>query len=244
MNGKSGWTGVAPSPQVIAQLDPEETAVLALLAWSLATNRPVTSTDLAELLDRRGEKLGLAEARNITKTLADLKVASVLGMNNDRPLSIFLGGFQPSSAVRRTDSGYSGRPGTGAPRPGMARSLNYPKAEEGLIIENKSGGLPNLRTTAKTPAFVPEEAKKLRERQVANEGGKHGDNLVAAAVERRDILAGRIALYERWLTIEYSHPILGKVLARKRKALSELEFQLERAKVKQAELEAERAEQK
>lgn len=239
MNGKQAWTGVAPSPQVIAQLDPEEISVLALLAWSSATNRPVTSTDLADLPDRHGKKLGIAEARAVTKNLAEMKVASVLGMNNDRPLSVFLGGFQPSSAARRPDSS---RPG-GYAGPGAGRSLNYPKAEEGLVIENKAGGLPALRTTFKTPAFVPVEAQKLRDRQAANEGGKHGDNLIAAAIERRDILAGRIALYERWLTIEFSHPILGKVLARKRKALPELEFQLERAKVKQAELEAERASQ-
>ncbi|MFE0472724.1 hypothetical protein ACFW2V_14015 [Streptomyces sp. NPDC058947] len=215
MNGKQGWVGIPPSPKVFEQLDQEEVSVLALLAWSSATNRPVTSRDLAALPDRNGTALGAIEAKHITKTLSELKIASVLGMNNDRPLSVFLGGFQPASTARRP----------------VPPRLDYPKAVADQVIENKSGGLPALRTTSLTPAFVPKEAKLLREAQAKVDSGAFGDDRVGAAIERKRILEARIDLYQRWLTLERSHPVLAKFLERKRKALPELRFQLERARM-------------
>lgn len=247
MGGKPAWVGIAPSPKVFEQLDPEEVSVLALLAWSTATKRPVTSLDVAALPDRNGKQLGLTEAKSITRTLMDLKIVSTLGMNNDRPLSVFLGGFQPAAA-RRPASGpyqgspdrpvkrFEGRPSAAAPRGASARPQ-----KSGQIVENKASGLPNLETTPKTPGFVAAEAQKLREAQAKVEGGRFQGDLVDAATERKRILEARVSLYERWLNLEPAHPVLPKVLARKRKALPELAYQLERARAKQAELEAEQA---
>lgn len=215
VNGKQGWVGIAPSPKVFEQLDQEEISVLALLAWSSATNRPVTSRDVAALPDRNGTALGVAEAKNITKTLTDLKIASVLGMNNDRPLSVFLGGFQPAAAAKRS----------------VPPRQHYPKAEPDQLIENRTGGLPALRTTAMTPAFVPVEAQRLRAAQVRVDSGEFGDDKVGAAVERKRILEERIGLYQRWLNLERSHSVLAQFLERKRRALPELEYQLERARM-------------
>jgi hypothetical protein len=234
VNGKQLWTGVPPSPRIFGQLDQEEVSVLALLAWSFATRQPVTSRDLAQLPDRNGTALGVVEAKHITRTLADLKIASVRGMNNDRPLAIFLGGFQPASAVSRP----------GAAR--FDRQPDYPKAEPDQLIENKSGGLPALRTTGLTPTFVPVEVRRLRDAQLKVDSGAFGDDRVGAAVERKRILEARIALYERWVSMERSHPVLPKVLARKRKALPELEYQLQRARMpggstREQERQAERA---
>lgn len=104
VNRKPTWTGIAPTPRIFEQLDQEEISVLALLAWASATNRPITSAEIAALPDRNGNRLGLQEAKHITKTLANMKVVSVLGMNNDFPLSVFLGGFQPRSASRFNDT--------------------------------------------------------------------------------------------------------------------------------------------
>ena len=218
MNGKPAWVGIAPSPAVFSQLDPEETTVLAFLAWSSVSRRPVKAADVAALPDRDGKPLGIIEAKGVVRGLKELHIASVLGMNNDRPLSVFLGGFQPPSATRPPA---------------------YPKAEPKRVIENRTSGLSALKTTALTPAFVVAEAEKLRADQAAVEAGSFGDDLVGAAVERKRILADRIGLYQRWLAIEPGHLILPKFLERKRKALPELEFQVERARVKQAELAAE-----
>lgn len=215
VNGKQGWTGIVPSPKVFEGLDFEEISVLALLAWASAANRPVTARDVASLPDRNGSPLGQREAEDITRELTNLGVISVRGMHNDRPLSVFVGGFQPASAARR---------------PGLPR-MDYPKAEPDQLIENKAGNLPPLRTTRLTPAFVPGEAKKLREALLRVEAGHFGDDLVSAAAERKRILEERIALYRRWLNLESNHPVLGKFLERKLKALPELEYQLERARM-------------
>jgi hypothetical protein len=225
VNGKPAWVGIAPTPQVFRQLDPEETTVLAFLAWSTASRRRVTANEVAALPDRDDKPLGIGEAKAIVRSLAELKIASVLGMNNDRPLSVFLGGFQAPSG----------------PRPAFPPTRTEPKAEPKLLIENRTSGLPELKTTSSTPAYVPTEAAKLRTAQAAVEGGEFGEDLVAAAEERKRILVERIGLYERWRAAEPGHSILPKFLERKRKALPELEFQIERARVKQAERDAEAA---
>lgn len=248
MNGKRAWTGVAPSPKIFAELDPEETAVLALLAWCFATRRSVTSRDLAALPDRNGRPLGLTASRSITEALADMGIASVLGMNNDRPLSIFLGGYQPAS--RRFE----------APRPAVREQAPAPRKESRPVApppskkngkrviprsQSKAPSKPGsgwgidhdrrveatLAATPRTPEYVLKEARKLRERQLRVESAESGLGLVEAAEERLRILEDRISLYERWLGDEPTHPTLAASLKRKRKAVPELRFQLERARL-------------
>lgn len=275
VNGKQGWTGVAPSPKVFEQLDFEEISVLALLAWSSATNRPVTSRDVAALPDRDGNPLGLEDARNITETLSSLKIASVLGMRNEKPLSVFLGGFQPRGGGYPRESFKDARGGrpqprsgssygdvraaqpTRLPRPaterpvfidpetGRPRGTNQtppkppaprpklPKVspDQGQLIESKSKLLPQLRTTSATPDFVEPAARSLRAAQMEVEAGKYRDDPVRAAEERLRILRERINLYERWLRAEPRHRVLAAFLEQKRKALPELEFQLERVRM-------------
>lgn len=267
------WVGIPPSPQVFAQLDPEATAVLALLTWSFGTNRPVTASQLAALPDRNGQPLGVLEAKRIVRELSDLRIASVRGMNNDLPLRVFLGGFQPASARRAAEArpAPQGRPvpaPTGAPvfqrpAPPVGRQprvrRRYERAKPELVknppksgyegpmsrpkqmIEKRADGLPYLRTTENSPQFVLREARHLRARQLAVESAGRSDDLVKAATERLRILTDRIGLYERWLAAEPAHWVLAEHLARKRKAVPELEYQLERAKVKQAERETENA---
>lgn len=121
------------------------------------------------------------------------------------------------------------------------RPVAHRTAAPDQLIENKAGGLPALKTTRLTPAFVPERAAQLRKAQAEVEAGSFGTDLIGAATERLRILRDRIALYKEWLEVEPNHPFLWKVLERKRKALPELEYQLERARVKQAELNAENA---
>ena len=210
MEEKKKWIGVAPTPKVFAVLDLEEIAVLALLSWSAAANRPVLAEDIAALPDRDDKPLGPSEARQIVERLAALKIVSVLGMNTPRPLSVFLGGFQPKA------------------KPAFRPS--YPTAPSGARIET------GLLTTGKTPAFVIEESQKLRDAQAVIEQGEHGLDLVGAATERLRILNGRIALYRRWLVVESKHPRLREFLDKKVRAVSEMEFQLERAAAKQREL--------
>src|ERR1044072_2078541 len=131
VNEKQPWTGIAPSPTVLGQLDYEEMAVLALLSWSTATNRPVTSLDVANLEDRDGKKLGPAEAKDIVLQLGDLKIASVDGMGNDRPMSVRLGGLVPRMprkfddrrpAPQRTSSSAAPRSAPAAARRPESRS--------------------------------------------------------------------------------------------------------------------------
>lgn len=269
MHQKQPWTGVAPSPAVLGQLDPEQLSVLALLAWSTATNRPVTSQDVAEVRDRNGRPLGHAEAITITDGLSRLKVASVLGMRNDKPLGIFLGGFQPRGAARAQTAAHSrgteGRfssdrrpdtrpqfrePHAGQPRPSGQRGPGRPgpradkpvPRHEGDLIEHKwAQDKPQLRTTNRTPAFVLREATQLKADQARVESKDFPGDQVAAAEERLRILKARVGLYERWRKVEPRHDVLPAFLARKRKALPELEYQLERSRVKKTELESEQA---
>lgn len=254
MNEKSTWTGIAPSPAVLARLDYEEMATLALLCWSSASNRPVTAADVASLRDRDDLEMGIDEARDIVKRLGLMKVVSVFGMANERPMSVRVGGFQP-----RTPRSFGGdrRPATGAPerpsstgrpsfaerstpaeRPARARYNQWangpgkPTAKHPWLLKQHRVET-GLEVTPRTPSYVSEAATRLRTEQVAIEGGNYGDDLVGAAKARLDVLLGRIALYERWLKDEPGHPKLAKILEKKRKAVPEMKFQIERAKAKQ-----------
>lgn len=244
MNEKQQWTGIAPSPAVLSQLDFEEMAVLALLTWCTAANQPVTSTDVANLTDRDDRKLGLDEAREIVQTLGAKKLVSVFGMGNDRPMSVRVGGFQPRIPRRFSEDR---RPAAAAPRV-AAPNLRHPGPSK-PGGPRKQGGTPpwvlkdrrvetGLAATQRTPEYVIPEAAKLRERQVRLEDGRLTGTLTQQAEARLEVLLGRIRLYERWLRDEPRHPSLAGVLAKKRAAVPEMEFQIERAKVKQAELEA------
>ncbi|QBZ72113.1 hypothetical protein SEA_KRADAL_227 [Streptomyces phage Kradal] len=241
MNERQIWTGIAPSPKVLARLDYEEMATLALLSWSTAANRPVTSADVAELEDRDGKKLGLDEARDIVKTLGDLKIVSVYGMGNERPMSVRVGGFQPRTPRRFMDDRRPAAPRAAVSPPRRTAPARGPQAKKGTppwVLKDRRVET-GLEVTAQTPAYVLPEAARLREMQVKVEGGDFTGTLVEAASARLAVLQGRIALYERWLKDEPRHANLVSVLAKKRKAVPELIFQVERAKVKQAELEAE-----
>lgn len=246
MNERQVWTGIAPSPTVLAQLDYEEMAALALLSWCTATNQPVTSMDVANLEDRDGKKLGPAEAREIVRHLSEMKIISVFGMSNDRPMSVRLGGF-----ISRTPRRF-----TNDRRPASVSTIQAPRRPDGRTSSvrkapgRKPGGTPpwvlkerrvetGLEITASTPEYVQAEAAGLRERQIKLEGGSFTGTLTETAEARLDVLKGRIALYERWLKDEPRHPTLAAVLAKKRKAVPEMEFQIERARIKQAELEEE-----
>lgn len=243
MNEKQPWTGIAPSPTVLAHLDYEEVTALALLSWSSAVNCPVTSADVADLKDRDGNRLGREEAQEIVKHLSELKIVSVFGMSNERPMSIRLGGFQPRVPRRFLNDR----------RPAMATARSVPPprrpdAPRKSGAPHKSGGTPpwvlkerrvetGLEITVRTPSYVQGEAAALRSEQVSVEGGAYHDDRVGAARVRLGILLKRISLYERWLKDEPTHPSLAAALEKKRKAVPEMEFQIERAKVKQAELE-------
>lgn len=249
MNEKQPWTGIAPSPRVLGQLDYEEMAVLALLSWSTATNRPVTSLDVAELEDRDGKKLGSAEAKKIVQDLGDMKIVSVYGMGNERPMSVRLGGFVPRVPRRfeerrpvpqRSAPGFRSAPAAAARRP---ESRSKPP-------QGKRGGTPpwvlkerrvetGLAVSPRTPDYVLPEATRLREEQIRIESGEFSGTLVDQAKARLAVLEGRIRLYEKWLRDEPRHPALPGALEKKRKAVPELKFQIERAAVKQAELAAE-----
>jgi hypothetical protein len=233
---KAAWVGIAPSPKVLAALDQEETSVLALLAWCSATRNPVTSLDVAALPDRNGTPLGIMEARRITQTLRDMKIASVLGMTNDKPLSIFLGGFRTSGAAHRSDRPVSPArtpqptgPGMfqspAAPRP--VRREAPPKAKTGLPIEHSTGKLDALKTTPRTPDFVARESRRLRNE--LNRISKM-NRPVQQAQARKEILERRIQLYRRWLAVEPDHPSLKSWLERKVNALPELDRDIEQAK--------------
>lgn len=248
MNEKQHWTGVVPSNRVLAQLDYEEMAVLALLAWSTAANRPVTSTDVAALSDRDGKPIGVAEAREIVQNLGDMKVVSVFGMGNDRPMSVRVGGFQPRIPKRFDDRRPAGPRLTSPPRqfPGGRQDARPRKT---AVAPRKAGGTPpwvlkerrvetGLAITPRTPPYVLTEAAKLREEQIRIEGGDFPGTLVEQAQARLAVLEGRIRLYERWMGDEPGHRELPGILAKKRKAVPEMRFQIERAAVKQAELEA------
>ncbi|MCP9209620.1 hypothetical protein [Streptomyces cucumeris] len=225
---------------MIDQLDQEDVTVLALLAWATATNRPITSTHVAALSDRNGVPIGITEARAITESLKRLGIASVLGMGNENPLSIFLGGFQPAYARRQDSAFRSNRstasrgavtaPRTGPQGQGHERPSSEPKATPGLPMEHSTGKLAALKTTAATPAFVPKESKRLRTE--LNWVTKNLKDPVKEAAERKRILSERIRLYERWLDAEPGHPELRSWLDRKYKALPELEQQLEQVRAK------------
>ena len=234
------WTGIPPSAAVLAKLDYEEMAVLALLSWSSVTNRPVTSADVASLRDRDGTALGPGEAKDIVQSLSRARIMSVFGMNNERPLSVLLGGFQPRQSRRPAFAARSSVPHGIAPQrkftPRPGRPAGAPPCKWVFKSRRVETG---LEMTPSTPPYVMTGAAKLREEQAAVEGGAFGGNLVAAAEARLGVLRGRIALYERWLESEPGHPSLAKVLDKKRKAVPEMEYQIERARVKQAELEAE-----
>ncbi|AYD81384.1 hypothetical protein SEA_KELA_228 [Streptomyces phage Kela] len=247
MNEKHHWTGIAPSARVLAQLDYEEMAVLALLSWSTAANRPVTSLDVASLADRDGNPLGLAEAREIVQHLGDMKVVSVFGMGNERPMSVRVGGFQPRTPKKFDDRRPSAPRASFAPRslPAPRRTDSQPRKS---TVRKPSGTPPwvlkerrvetGLSATPNTPPYVLPEAAKLRERQMMLENGSLTGTLVQQAKARLDVLERRIDLYERWLRDEPRHPSLASVLEKKRKAIPEMKFQIERAAVKQEELEA------
>jgi hypothetical protein len=241
MNERQIWTGIAPSPKVLAQLDYEEMATLALLSWSTAANRPVTSADVAELEDRDGNKLGLEEARDIVKNLGDMKVVSVYGMGNDRPMSVRVGGFQSRTPRRFTDDRRPSAPRAVTPAPRRAAPVRGPQQKKGTppwVLKDRRVEA-GLEITPRTPDYVLPESTLLRKAQVGIESGGFAGTLVEAAEARLAVLRGRIALYERWLKDEPRHATLSAVLAKKRKAVPELEFQVERARVKQAELETE-----
>ncbi len=241
MNEKQQWTGVAPSAAVLTQFDFEEMSVLALLTWCTAANQPVTSADVARLADRDGKMLGLGEAREIVQRLGELKVVSVFGMGNDRPMSIRVGGFQPRIPKRFADhrptAGPRGipaqrRPEVRRPAPGHKQGGTPPWILKDRRVET------GLAATPHTPAYVLPEAARLRERQIKIEDGSLSGTLVQQAQARLDVLLGRIALYERWLRDEPRHRELPGILAKKRGAVAEMKFQVERAGVKQAEIEA------
>lgn len=244
MNDRQLWTGIAPSPTVLAQLDYEEMSALALLSWCTATNQPVTSVDVANLEDRDGKKLGPVEAREIVRHLSEMKIISVFGMNNDRPMSVRLGGFVSRTPKRFTNDrrpapvstiparrGADGRPGPARKGPGRKPGGTPPWVLKERRVET------GLEITGYTPAYVQTEAAGLRERQIKLEDGSLTGTLTETAQARLDVLKGRISLYERWLRDEPRHPTLAAVLAKKRKAVPEMEFQIERARIKQAELE-------
>lgn len=243
MNEKQYWTGIAPSAAVLAQLDYEEMAVLALLSWCTATSQPVTSTDVANLADRDGKPIGLTEAREIVQHLAEMKVASVFGMSNDRPMSVRLGGFQPRTPRRFADDR---KPA--AMRP-AGPPVRRPEVRKPMGSHKQTGTPPwvlkekrvetGLEVTPRTPAYVLPEAARLREAQVRIETGQVEGTLVDKAKARLMVLQGRIALYERWLGDEPKHPTLARVLDKKRNAVPEMKFQIDRAQIKQRELEAE-----
>src|SRR5690606_20835742 len=145
VNEKQHWTGIAPSARVLAQLDYEEMAVLALLSWSTAANRPVTSLDVASLADRDGSPLGLAEAREIVQHLGDMKVVSVFGMGNERPMSVRVGGFQPRTPKKFDDRRPSAPRASFAPRslPAPRRTDSQPrKSAMRKSAMRKPGGTP------------------------------------------------------------------------------------------------------
>lgn len=240
MNEKSNWTGIAPSPAVLAELDYEEMAALALLTWSTAANQPVTAANVADLEDRDGTKLGIDEARDIVKTLGQMKIVSVFGMGNERPMSVRVGGFQPRlprnfTGDRRPTANFPGPSSTPVRASGPKRTPR-PRKQTGTPpwILKQHRIETGLEVTPKTPAYVGTEAALLRTEQVAIESGVYGDDLVGAAKARFDVLMRRIALYERWLKDESDHPKLAAALEKKRKAVSEMKFQIERAKVKQS----------
>lgn len=240
MNEKQQWTGVAPSPAVLAQLDYEQMAVLALLAWCTAANQPVTSADVARLEDRDGKPLGLTEAREIVQHFGEAKIVSVFGMSNDRPMSVRVGGFQPRVPKRFADHRPAlpaqHRPETRRPA-GPRRSDATPpwvRAAQRKPFRVETG----LEVTDRSPAYVLTEAAELRERQLRIENGTLTGTLTEQAMVRLEVLRGRIGLYERWLRDEPRHPSLAAVLMKKRAAVPEMEFQVERARIKQAELEA------
>lgn len=246
MDEKKRWEGVTPTPRVIAELDFEETAVLAYLAWSAATNRPVRPADVAQIPDRNGHLLGLDDARQTVERLNRMKIVSVLGMRTSEPLSIFLGGFQPrqrpadrpapSLQPFRQPARPPVRPAHGKARPARSGGVKQgppPWIKRNVRIES------DLAATPQTPDFVFTESEKLKAAQARVEGGAFKDRLVDAAKERLGILEGRIALYERWLEVEPGHPKLAALLQRKRNALPEMRFQVERAIVKERELKEE-----
>lgn len=236
------WTGIAPSAAALSQLDYEEMSVLALLSWCSVTNRPVTSADLATIKDRDGTPLGIEEAREIVRNLTEMRIMSVLGMANARPLSVLLGGFQPRSGARRPGAPFRTAAPHAAPpsrKPGQRPGRNQAPAYK-WVFKNRRVET-GLEMSPGTPSFVMPEAERLRKAQLDIEQGLHGDDLVAAANGRLGVLKSRIALYERWLRNEPGHPTLAKVLEKKRNAVPELEFQVERAQVKQAELEKEKS---
>lgn len=243
MNEKQHWTGVAPSAAVLGQLDFEEMSVLALLAWCTAANHSITSADVARIPDRDGKPLGLEEAREIVQHLGEMKVVSVFGMSNDRPMSIRVGGFQPRIPKRFASDHRAGpaaprglvtqrRPETRRPMPGRRQGGTPPWILKDRRVET------GLAATPHTPAYVQPEAEKLRERQIKLENGSLTGTLVQQAQARLDVLMGRIDLYERWLKDEPRHRELPGILTKKRAAVTEMKFQIERAQVKQAELEA------
>lgn len=248
MNEKQPWTGIAPSPTVLGQLDYEEMAVLALLSWSTAANRPVTSLDVANLEDRDGKKLGQAEARDIVRQLGDLKIVSVYGMGNERPMSVRLGGFVPR--VPRKFDERRPAPQRSIPAPRSAPAASRRPETRSKPPQGKRGGTPpwvlkerrvetGLAVSPRTPDYVLPEATRLREEQIRIESGDFSGTLVEQAQARLAVLEGRIRLYEKWLRDEPRHPGLPEALAKKRKAVPEMKFQIERAAVKQAELAAE-----
>lgn len=244
MNEKQYWTGVAPSPAVLARLDFEEMAVLALLTWCTAANQPVTSADVARLADRDSKPLGMDEAREIVQHLGEMKLVSVFGMGNERPMSIRVGGFQPRTPKRfAADHRATTATGPRAIPPQRRSDVRRP------MPGRKQGGTPpwilkdrrvetGLAATPHTPAYVLPEAARLREKQIKIEDGSLAGTLVEQAQARLDVLLGRIALYERWLRDEPRHRELPGILTKKRAAVAEMQFQVERAHVKQAELEA------
>lgn len=248
MNEKQPWTGIAPSPTVLGQLDYEEMAVLALLSWSTATNRPVTSLDVANLEDRDGKKLGPAEAKDIVRQLGDLKIASVYGMGNDRPMSVRLGGFVPRMP-RKFDDRRPAPQRTSSAAPRSAPAAARRPESRSKPPQGKRGGTPpwvlkerrvetGLAVSPRTPDYVLPEATRLREEQIRIESGEFSGTLVEQAQARLAVLEGRIRLYEKWLRDEPRHPALPGALEKKRKAVPEMKFQIERAAVKQSELEA------
>ncbi len=231
MNEKPFWTGIAPSPAVLGLFDYEEMTVLAFLSWCTVANQPVTFAEVAALKDRDGKELGASEAREIVDRFMSLKVMSVFGLNGPRNLSVRLGGFRPRmpSIVRP-----NGAPVQAARPVSVVAKMNRPWIAQLKEQRVETG----LKGTGRTPAYVYAKAAKLRERQALVEGGSFTGTLTEAALARLAILRDRISLYERWLKDEPRHARLAVALEKKRKAVPEMEFQVERAKVKQEELES------
>jgi hypothetical protein len=226
---KKRWEGVAPSPAIVGSLDEEEAKVLALLAWSVAVHQPVTSTDLANIKDRNGEPIGIDDARSIVADLMEMRLTSVLGMRNENPLSIFLGGFRPkpgSPTFSRPETRRSPVRSRTAPAPRPGTPAKAAPANFKAVRIDKG-----LMSTPNTPDFVVKAAEKLKTDFVKVRDPEAALSRVQRAEEHLRIMEARIALYEHWLTTE-DRPDIRDAIEQKRASLPTLKKQLEQAREK------------